>query len=117
MDTSATRAAIYAAVADPSAVDTISLNAALRAQEAGLPVYWHNRTYSDAFATIFLDLVHAVGLDAAAAEMAHRHSAHPEAAPARLLARLIPISESARAELSAARARLGLVTPADRSAA
>jgi len=114
---SAIRDAILAAVADPSAVDTVSLEAALLAHATGLPVYWHNRSYSDAFATIFLDLVHAVGLDAAVAEMAERHPTHPEATSARLLARLIPISESARAELSAARARLGIVTPADRSAA
>ena len=115
--TAAVRDAILAAVAEPRSVDTISLRAALLAHDTGLPVYWHDRPYSDAFATIILDLVHAVGLDAAVAEMARRHPTHPEAAPARLLARLIPISESARAELSAARARLGIVTPADRSAA
>lgn len=117
MDASATKAAIYAAVSDRSAVDSISLDAAVRAGETGLPVYWHNRSYSDAFATIFVDLVHAVGLDGAMAEMKRHYPTHPEAWPERLLARLIPISESARAELSAARARLGIVTPADRSAA
>jgi len=113
----AIRHAILTAVAEPRSIDTVSLRAALLAHETGLPVYWHDRPYSDAFATIFLDLVHAVGLDTAVAEMARRHPTHPEAAPQRLLGRMIPISESARAELSAARARLGIVTPADRSAA
>lgn len=117
MDASATKAAIYTSVEDWSAVDSISLDAAVRAGETGLPVYWHNRSYSDAFATIFLDLVHAVGLDAAMAEMQRRHPANPEAWPERLLARLTPITASARAELAAARARLGIFTPADRSAA
>ncbi|ABS68837.1 hypothetical protein Xaut_3609 [Xanthobacter versatilis] len=117
MDASATKAAIYAAVADRGAVDSISLDAAVRAGETGLPVYWHSRSYSDAFTTIFLDLVHSVGLDAALAEMRRRHPTHPEAGPTRLLARLNPITADARTELTAARARLGIVTCADRSAA
>lgn len=117
MDAPAITAAIYASVADCSAVDSISLDAAVRANDTGLPVYWHSRSYSDAFATIFVDLVHAVGLAAAMSEMGRRHPSHPEARPERLLARLIPITESARAELSAARARLGIVPLIDRSAA
>ncbi|MFG1349059.1 hypothetical protein [Xanthobacter autotrophicus] len=117
MDTAAVKAAIRASVTDPSAIDSISLDAAIRAHETGLPVYWHSRSYSDAFATIFVDLVHSVGLDAALAEMRRRHPTHPEAGPTRLLARLIPITADARAELSATRAQLGIVTRADRSAA
>ncbi|MFG1317559.1 translation initiation factor eIF-2B alpha/beta/delta subunit family protein [Xanthobacter autotrophicus] len=110
MDTAAVKAAIHASVTDPSAVDSISLDAAIRAQATGLPVYWHSRSYSDAFATIFLDLVHSVGLDAALAEMRRRHPTHPEAGSSRRLARLIPITDEARNELTAVRAGLGIVT-------
>ena len=117
MDTAAVKAAIHASVTDPSAIDSISLDAATRAHETGLPVYWHSRSYSDAFATIFVDLVHSVGLDAALAEMRRRHPTHPEADPTRLLARLIPITADARAELSATRARHGIVTHAQGRAA
>lgn len=117
MDTAAVKAAIHASVTDPSAIDSISLEAAIRAQATALPVYWHSRSYSDAFATIFLDLVHSVGLDAALAEMRRRHPTHPEAGPTRLLARLIPITDEARNELTAVRARLGIVISAQGRAA
>ncbi|MET3352336.1 UNVERIFIED_ORG: hypothetical protein ABID33_000219 [Xanthobacter viscosus] len=117
MDTAAAKAAIHALMTDPSAIDSISLDAAIRAHETGLPVYWHSRSYSDAFATIFVDLVHSVGLDAALAEMRRRHPTHPEAGPTRLLARLVPITADARAELSATCARHGIVTHAQGRAA
>lgn len=61
-------------------MDSISLDAAVRAGDTGLPVYWHNRSYSDAFATIFIDLVHAVGLDGAMAEMKRYYPTHPKCA-------------------------------------
>lgn len=107
------------AVAEASGteVDSLSLHDAICAHIAGRPVYWAPRPYHDAIGTVFLDLVHGLGLASAISEMVRRMPTHPQATPGALLLRLVPITASARNELALASARYGLSVEDERSAA
>lgn len=107
------------AVAEASGgfVDALSLHDAICAHIAGRPIYWSARPYHDAIATVFLDLVHQIGLAAAIAEVGRRMPTHPQATPGALLLRLVPITASARRELTHKSAHYGLYAEDVRSAA